>query len=151
MATRFRKSHSRKMKRSKALKTRKQKGGNSFLKHLVLSLGLTPKTSPLSSDTKINASSVNGLPTAGRKMSKKAFIESRIINEKQKEFAKVLRNHMTRIKSINEETRQQSLNLMNTNTRQKMQTLLDYPDLNSLSDMQLVELYKTGKVRSKSI
>ena len=84
-------------------------------------------------------------------MSKKAFIESRIINEKQKEFAKVLRNHMTRIKSINEETRQQSLNLMNTNTRQKMQTLLDYPDLNSLSDMQLVELYKTGKVRSKSI
>jgi hypothetical protein len=108
------------------------------------------KKSPLSTEP-TNSNPLNRIPTAGRTDPKEVFIKGRIINQKQKEFAKVLRNHMTRIKSINEETRQQSLNLMNTNTRQKMQTLLDYPDLNSLSDMQLVELYKTGKVRSKSI
>lgn len=145
MATRFRKSHSRKMKRSKALKTRKQKGGN-----ILERLGLTRKTSPLTSKTN-NASSVNGLPTAGRTMSKNAFIKSRIINQKQKEFAKKIRNHISHIKSINEATRQASFNLMNTTTREKMKSLLEFPNLNSLSDMQLLEFYKTGKIRSQSV
>jgi hypothetical protein len=138
------------MKRSKALKTRKQKGGNTFLERL----GLTRKTSPLSSElsnTKINASSVNGLPTAGRTMSKNAFIKSRIINQKQKEFAKKIRNHISHMKSINEATRQASFNLMNTTTREKMKSLLEFPNLNSLSDIQLLEFYKTGKLRSQSV
>jgi hypothetical protein len=146
MATRFRKSHSRKMKRSKALKTRKQKGGNSFLERF----GLTRKTSPLSSKIN-NASSVNGLPTAGRPISKNAFIKSRIINEKQKNLAKKIRNHISHMKSVNEATRQTSFNLMNTTTRDKMKSLLEFPNLNSLSDMQLLELYKTGKLRSQSV
>jgi hypothetical protein len=146
MATRFRKSYSRKMKRSKALKTRKQKGGDTFLERL----GLTRKTSPLTSKTN-NTSSVNGLPTAGRTMSKNAFIKSRNINQKQKEFAKKIRNHISHIKSINEATRQASFNLMNSNTREKMKSLLEFPNLNSLSDMQLLEFYKTGKIRSQSV
>jgi hypothetical protein len=144
MSTRFRKLRTRKHK-SRGLKTRKHRGGNSLLERLGFG-----KKSPHSTEP-TNSNPLNRIPTAGRTMSINAFKKGRLLNQKQKEFAKVLRNHMTRIKSINEETRKESLNLMNVNTRQKMQTLLDYPDLNSLSDMQLVELYKTGKVRSKSI
>jgi hypothetical protein len=144
MSTRFRKLRTRKHK-SRGLKTRKHRGGNSFLERLGFG-----KKSPLITEP-TNSNPLNRIPTAGRTMSINAFKKGRLLNQKQKEFAKVLRNHMTRIKSINEETRKESLNLMNVNTRQKMQTLLDYPDLNSLSDMQLVELYKTGKLRSKSI
>jgi hypothetical protein len=144
MSTRFRKLRTRKHK-SRGLKTRKHRGGNGLLERLGFG-----KKSPHSTEP-TNSNPLNRIPTAGRTMSINAFKKGRLLNQKQKEFAKVLRNHMTRIKSINEETRKESLNLMNVNTRQKMQTLLDYPDLNSLSDMQLVELYKTGKVRSKSI
>ena len=146
MATRFRKVHTRKMKRSKALKTRKQKGGNK----LTELLGLTRKTTPLTSQAN-NTTSLNRIPTAGRTASKEAFIENRKRAEKLKEKVKAMRNMINSLRKKSENHRSKVLATMSPNDKARIEWLVSYPNFESLTDDQVVEYFKTGKIRSLSI
>lgn len=143
MATRFRKLRTRRMKHKVGLKTRKHRGGNGFLSRL----GFGKKT-PLSSQA--NAQSENKLPTSGRSVSEAAFIENRKRSELLKQKTKTLRTMIANLKTKNEEHRAKMLNTFNANTKEKLKTLFNYPNVQSLSDEKFLELFKTGKVRSSS-
>jgi hypothetical protein len=143
MATRFRKLRTRRMKHRRALKTRKHVGGNGLLERL----GLVKKK-PLSSQGV--GLSENKLPTSGRLVSESAFIENRKRSELLKQKTKTLRNLLTNMQSKNEEYQTKILNTFNANTKEKLKTMLKYPNVQSLSNEKFLELFKTGKVRSSS-
>ena len=70
--------------------------------------------------------------------------------QKKAEAARKLRNHIRKIKNANNATRNMALKMMNANMRNRTRKLLNYKNLNSLSNDQILELYQLGKVRSIS-
>lgn len=125
-----------------AWKTRKNRGGS-------LANLFRKKTAPLSSQTNsINKTVKNNSISYGRKGSETNFIA---IKKKKAMVAKMVRNHVAKLKSLNEKTRNESMMLMNDAAREKAKILLGFPTFNSLSNDQVVELYTTGKVRSQSV
>lgn len=125
-----------------AWKTRKNRGGG------LASLFSKKKTPLASQSNSINKTLKNNTVTYGRKGSQENFIS---LKKKKSIVAKMVRNHVARLKSLNEKTRNDSLMLMNDDAREKAKILLGFPSFNSLSNDQVVELYTTGKVRSQSI
>lgn len=84
----------------------------------------------------------------GRKSSEENFIT---MKKKKAVVAKIVRNHVAKLKALSNNIRNESMGLMNDDAREKTKTLLNFPSFNSLSNDQIVELYQTGKVRSKSV
>lgn len=123
------------------VKTRKQRGGSlaSFFKK--------NKKTPVSSASNIQTTKNNTTVMYGRKQSLANFVT---LKQKKADLAKRLRNHAKRLQSVSNAVRNESLRLMNANMRNKTQKLINYKNLNSLSNDQLIELYQTGKVRSLS-
>ncbi len=74
------------------------------------------------------------------------------VTQKQKKAnaARKIRNHVQKMKSVSNATRNAALQMMNANMRNRTRKLLNYKNLNALSNDQLLELYQLGKVRSKS-
>lgn len=82
---------------------------------------------------------------------RKGSIGNFVDMKKRKAFAaKSIRNHLKRLKNTSNEVRSNALKLMNNTTRSKIQPMLNYKNLNSLSNDQIVEFYITGKARSAS-
>lgn len=122
-------------------KTRKQRGGSlaSFFKKKT---PVTTNTTPLIQTTRNNSTVMYG-----RKQSLANFVT---LKQKKADLAKRLRNHVKRLKAVSNTVRNESYKLMNANMRNKTKTLVNYKNLNALSNDQLIELYQTGKVRSSS-
>lgn len=152
MATRFRKLRTRKQK-SKALKTRKHRGGNGILNRL----GLTRK-SPLSSAPSLAASKVNK-PTNNVQMMNLASIGINPSDlqktEKIMKHAKRIREHVARYENANENVKREALAILNRQglqkEKEKLLLIAKYPGWKNLSDKQLLELYIFGKPRSTSV
>ncbi len=123
------------------MQTRKRRGGS-------LANLFRKKKTPLASQTnEVEIKTGNNLISYKRTQSEANFIT---MKKKKAMVAKMLRNHVARLKSASNAVRKESLNLMNNTLKEKTKTLMNYPGLNSLSNDQVVELYQTGKVRSKS-
>ncbi len=126
-------------------KTRKQRGGSLFnfftKKSTPVSTTITNKT-PLITTTKNNSSVMYGRSTAMNNWVAK--------KQKKAEAARKLRNHIRKMKSTNNATRNMALKMMNANMRNRTRKVLNYKNLNTLSNDQLLELYQLGKVRSTS-
>ena len=123
------------------MQTRKRRGGS-------LANLFRKKKAPLASQTnKVGMKTGNNLISYKRAQSEANFIT---MKKKKAMVAKMLRNHVAKLKSVSNNVRKNSLMLMNDTLREKTQMLLNQPNINSLSNDQVVELYTTGKVRSKS-
>ena len=121
-------------------KTRKNRGG-SLAK-------LFTKKKPLSSQLQNSTVVSNNSIYYTRTVNQGNFIS---MKKKKAVVANMVRTHVAKLKSLNTTTRNESMRLMNDDAREKARTLLTFPSFNSLSNDQVVELYQTGKVRSKSI
>jgi hypothetical protein len=150
MATRFRKARTRKMRKSRALKTRKHRGGDGILERLGLK-----KKSPLSTtgptpsaNNMANNVQMMNLASIGVKHSDLLKVE------KTTQIAKKIRNHATKYENASQNVKQSVMNILNKEGRreekQKLLQIVDYPGWKSLSDKQLLELYLFGKPRSSS-
>ena len=130
------------LSRVEMAKTRKQRAGSlaSFFKR--------NKKAPVSTASNMKTTKNNTTVMYGRKQSLANFVT---LKQKKADMAKKLRNHAKHLKTISNATRNEALRLMNTNMRNKTRTLINYKNLNSLSNDQLIELYTTGKVRSLSV
>lgn len=107
----------------------------------------TPVTTTATATANVTPVSSNNAVSYTRKGSEENFISIK----KRKAFAaKSIRNHVKKIKNLSNEIRVNALKLMNDSTRSKIQPLLNYKNLNSLSNDNLIEFYSTGKVRSSS-
>lgn len=124
----------------KTRKNRKNRGGG-------LAKLFGKKKAPLASENSVEVVTGNNLISYGRKGSQENFIT---MKKKKAAVAKMVRNHVAKLKSLSNATRNNSLRLMNNTAREKATILLSFPTFNSLSNDQVVELYVTGKVRSKS-
>lgn len=124
-------------------KPRKQRGGS------LASLFTKPKKAPVTTNQSplLQTTKNNNSVMYGRKQSLANFVT---MKQKKAEAAKRIRNHVQRLKSSSNTVRNASLRLMNANMRNKTRKVLNYKNLNSLSNDQLLELYQTGKVRSLS-
>ncbi len=147
MATRFRKLRTRKLK-SKALKTRKQRGGEGLLERLGLKKKSPLSTAgPDSSRNNNNLQMVN-LTTLGIKQSDLMKVE------KTTQVAKKIREHASKYANASENVKQSVMKILNnqgrTEEKQKLLQITEYPGWKSLSDKQLLELYLFGKPRSSS-
>ena len=125
-----------------AWKTRKQRGGS-----LARLFGAKKPLSQTQRNSSMNVALGNNLHSYGRKGSEANFIS---LKKKKSMVAKMVRNHVTKLKSLSNTVRNDSLRLMNETSREKAKALLTFPKFNSLSNDQVVELYTTGKVRSAS-
>jgi hypothetical protein len=127
-----------------ARKTRKQRGRGRGLANLFR------KKTPLTSQASVATVAVNKTGNAVS-YTRKASLNSFVNLKKRKAIvAKGIRNHIRQLKALDNDVRTQALSFMNANARMKDELLLNQPNLNSLSDDQLLELYQTGKVRSLS-
>lgn len=125
-----------------AWKTRKQRGSgwlNRFMKK---------KNTPVTSTTNVTPLLTNNSVSYTRRGSEANFVTMK----KRKAFAaKTIRNHVKKLKNLPNNVRAESFKLMNDDVRNKTKTLVNYKNLNSLSNDQVIELYTTGKVRSASV
>lgn len=126
----------------KTRKNRRQRGGS------LAKLFSKKKNAPLASKNTVETTLANNVVTYQRKGSEANFVT---MKKKKANVASKLRNHVKKLKSVSPETRNESFKLMNATLRDKMKTLLNFPSFNSLNNDQVVELYTTGKVRSKSV
>ena len=142
MATRFKKLRTRKMKQRHALKTRKHRGG-SFAS--LFQKKKAPVTTANASSTKAqNDSSV----MYGRKNTLNEWVAKK---QKKANTAKKIREHVNLLKSKSPSTLDEAYKLMNNETRDRTKRMMDYKNINALSDDQLLELYYLGKIRSASV
>ena len=112
-------------------------------------LNLLKKKTPVTTTATTNITPVSS--TNAVSYTRKGSEENFISIKKRKAFAaKSIRNHVKKIKNLSNEIRVNALKLMNDSTRSKIQPLLNYKNLNSLSNDNLIEFYSTGKVRSSS-
>lgn len=126
-------------------KTRKQRGrglANLFRKKAPLSS--VPVTTP--GNYVVENNSVN-IVSYKKKQNLGNFIT---MKQKKSQVAKFLRNHIKKLKSLPNNVRNESFRLMNNTVRNKTRKLYNYPNVSSLSNDQLIELYTIGKVRSLS-
>ena len=127
--------------RKNTRRQRKTQRGGSLLNLLKKKTPVTTTTANVTPVSSKNAVSYT------RKGSEENFISIK----KRKAFAaKSIRNHVKKITNLSNEVRADALKLMNNSTRSKIQPLLNYKNLNSLSDDKLIEFYSTGKARSSS-
>ncbi len=126
-------------------RTRKQRGGsfaNLFRKKK------TPVSSqPTNSTPLLTEKKNNGTVMYGRRMSENTFVAQK---QKKAEAAKRIRNHIKKLKNVNNATRNAALKMMNNNARNKTRKLLNHKNFNSLTNDQVIELFTTGKIRSLS-
>lgn len=127
-------------------KTRKQRGGS--LANTFASL-FSKKKGPVTTNTSesIQTTKNNTTVMYGRKQNLQTFVKTK---QKKANLAKRLRNHTNRLKGLSNAVRNESLRLMNNNLRNKTRKLLNFKNINALSNDQIIELYTTGKVRSLS-
>ena len=130
------------------MQTRKRRGGSPGQRGGSLANLFRKKKAPLASQTNtVQVKTGNNTISYKRAQSQANFIT---MKKKKAMVAKMLRNHVAKLKSVSNNVRKDSIMLMNDTLREKTQILMNYPNINSLSNDQLVELYTTGKVRSKS-
>jgi hypothetical protein len=125
-------------------KTRKQRGGSlASLFKKKTPVSTTNNKTPL-----ITASKNNTSVSYGRTAALNNWVAKK---QKKAEAARMIRNHIRKLKGVNNATRNTALKMMNANMRNRTRKLLNYKNFNTLSNDQVFELYQLGKVRSTSL
>lgn len=151
MATRFRKQQTRRQKKSKALRTRKHRGGNGLFERLGLKKaspfkGPGPASMPTSNGNNMTMMNLGSIGVKHSDLLKK---------EKITQHAKKIREYVARFRNANQSVKQEALALLNKQglqkEKEKLVQMAEYPGWNSLSDKEVLEVYIFGKPRSSSV
>ena len=121
--------------------TRKKRGGALF-NFLKKKAPVTANTTPLITATKNNSTVMYG-----RSASLNNWVTKK---QKKAEAARKIRNQVKTFKAASPSVMNNAYKLMDNASRNRTKRLMNYKNINSLSNDQLLNLYFTGKVRSAS-